>query len=93
MVTTIQPMTGYTPPAPPTVPSTVPKAAGFNFLPPGTVAVHDGGKWGLYYYAAYNVSYMVYDFGDFWRINTVLGKLKVGYAKGIVAQKPCCQED
>ena len=82
-----------TPSMPPVVPSTVPKSLGFNFLPPGTVQLHDAQKWGLYYYAAANVSYLVYDLGKVWRVKPVLGRLRVNYAKGVMAQKPCCQEN
>ena len=83
--------TGYT--TPPVVPGKVPKSAGFNFLPPGTVMVKDGGKWALYYYAAANVSYMVYDQGNIWGVTPILGKVRVSYAQGVAATKPCCQED
>ena len=90
-IRSIQPVSGFV--IPPVVPTSVPKAAGFNFLPPGTVGLHDAGRWGLYYYAPANVSYLVYDMGKTWRIKPVLGKVRVSYAKGVMAQKPCCQED
>lgn len=90
-LTIIEPMGAVS--APPVVPTTVDKRLGFNFLPPGTDVLHDGGTWGLYYYAPANVSYLVYDVGKFWRVKPVLGKLHLSYAKGVMAQKPCCQED
>ena len=82
---------GYTPP--PIVPNVVPKSMGFDFLPAGTRILHDAGKWALYYNAGANVSYLVYDVGSSWRIKPVLGKVRVTYAKGVMAQKPCCQEE
>lgn len=78
---------------PPIVPSTVAKSQGFNFLPPGTKRLHDARTWGLYYYPAANVSYLVYDLGTHWRVKPVLGKMRIGYAKGVMATKPCCQEN
>ena len=89
--TMIEPTANYG--TPPTVPATVPKWMGFSFLPMGTQQLHDGGKWGLYYYQAANVSYLVYDVEQSWRIKPVLGKLRISYAKSVMAQKPCCQED
>lgn len=79
--------------APPIVPSIVPKSQGFSFLPPGTVREHDAGKWGLYYYAGSHVSYMVYDQGKQWQVTTIFGKVKLSFAKGVAATKPCCQGD
>ncbi len=81
------------PVAPPVVPGKVMKSQGFNFLPSGTRRMNDAGKWGLYYYAPANVSYLVYDLGNFWRIKPILGKVSIAYANGVMAQKPCCQED
>lgn len=92
-LTYIEPMGQPVAAPPPIVPPKVAKSAGFNFLPAGTVRVHDGGKWGLYYYGAYNVSYLVYDLGTHWRVKPVLGKMHLSYAQGVMAQKPCCQED
>jgi len=78
---------------PPVVPTKVMKSQGFDFLPQGTARVKDAGKWGLYYYSPANVSYLVYDLGKFWRIKPILGRVSLGYAEGVMAQKPCCQED
>ncbi len=79
--------------APAIVPPIVPKSQGFNFLPPGTIRQHDGGKWGLYYHALGHVSYMVYDQGKSWQVTPIFGKVKLSYAKGVAATKPCCQGD
>lgn len=78
---------------PPIVPTTIPKSQGFNFLPKGTKRKFNAKKWALYYYAPANVSYLVYDVGQSWRVKPVLGKMRINYAKGVMAQKPCCQED
>ena len=82
---------GYRPP--PIVPNKVAKTMGFNFLPEGTRRLTDGKTWGLYYCAWANISYLVYDLRDHWRIVPVPGKLRVSYIKSYMAQKPCCQED
>ena len=91
MVTVIDQMAGNE--MPPVVPTTVKKSQGFNFLPPGTEMLADATKWALYYYSPANVSYLVMDAGKVWRIKPILGKVRVGYAKSVMAQKPCCGED
>lgn len=90
-MTIIERVGGYV--APPIVPTKVSKRMGFNFLPPGTVQLHDGGKWGLYFNGAHNVSYLVMDTGKEWRVKPILGRVRVNYAQGVMAQKPCCQDN
>lgn len=75
------------------VPTKALKTGGFNFLPPGTLRLHNERKWGLYYYAPGNMSYMVYDQGKYWRITPIIGRVRIKFAKGVAATKPCCQED
>lgn len=93
MALAIEPVGGAYPIMPPVIPREVPKARGFNFLPPGTERLYDAKKWALYYYAPANVSYIVVDAGKKWSIRPVLGKLRINYTMGIMATKPCCQED
>lgn len=95
MALMIEPMADF-PSLPPVIPPSIPKSAGFSVFPPGTVLLHDGGKWALYYYPAANVSYMVVDVGTAWRIKPLLGKAKLSYARSHAAHVrsivPCCQE-
>lgn len=75
------------------VPYTWPKSEGFNFLPAGTVKIHDAVKWALYYCAAFNFSFIVIDFEDHWKINHYLGRLQLNYALDAMRVQPCldCQ--
>lgn len=91
-LTTIQPVGGGYP-TPPLIPREVPKAQGFNFLPPGTVQEYDAKKWALYYNALHDISIIVVDAGRKWSVRPLLGKLRINYARGVMATKPCCQED
>lgn len=89
-ITTIEPITAYIPPS-------IPKSQGFTFFPPGTIRVHSAKKWALYYYPGANVSYMVVDVGTAWRVTTMLGKVKLSFAKShaksFVSRTPCCQDE
>ena len=74
------------------IPYTWQKSAGFSFFPDGTEKVYDAGKWALYYIPQVDMSFVVIDFQDHWKINHYLGRLKVSYTRSVMASKPCCNE-
>ena len=91
-LTSIEPVGGAYP-TPPLIPREVAKASGFNFLPPGTLRLYDAKKWALYYNALHDVSIIVMDAGRKWSIRPVPGRMGINMASGVMATKPCCQED
>lgn len=91
-LTTIEPV-GNFPAMPTIVPRTSPKSAGFTFLPAGTIRQYSAKKWGMYYCARENTTFIVVDAGKDWSIRPVIGKMKLTMAQGVMSTKPCCQED
>lgn len=91
-LTSIEPL-GQPYSIPPQIPREVSKAQGFNFLPLGTERVYDGRKWALYYNALHDISIIVVDAGRKWSIRPVPGRMGVNMVRGVMATKPCCQED
>lgn len=77
----------------PIIPFEWPKHLGFTFFPPGTIKQFDGGKWALYYYPPMDMSFVVIDFPNRWKVNHFIGKMQVRYIQSVMASKPCCQGD
>jgi hypothetical protein len=75
------------------IPFSQPKNLGFNFFPPGTIKQYDARKWALYYVPSMNMSFIVIDFSDRWKINHYVGKMQLRYVQDVMASKPCCNQE
>lgn len=91
MALQIEPASGYEN-RPILVTTNIPKSRGFTFLP-GTERMYDFGKWAVYYDPRLNISYVVVDLGDTWRVMPRIGKVRLKATKMFLRGQPCCQND